>query len=70
MNKLLPTTGVGRGFEGVEVALGSARAARAEFEVAVGTAMDVVAHGPGLASGDLATPFVRISWHRYLQGSL
>ena len=47
---------------------GSASATWAEFEVAVGAAMEMIAHGPGPTFGNLATLFVRISWHSYLQG--
>jgi hypothetical protein len=55
--------GVPAGAEGIEVAGRGAGAAGAEFGVQVGAAVGVAAHGPVVATGDLAAGFVRISGH-------
>ena len=57
--------GVVAGAKGIEVAGWSARATGAELGIAVGAAVGVTAHGPGMAAGDLAVGFVRIAGHGF-----
>ena len=55
--------GVAAVLEGVEVALGSASAARAELYIAVGAAEGMAVHGPVSAAGVCTVGFVGVSWH-------
>jgi hypothetical protein len=55
--------GVAAVLEGVEIARGSASAARAELGIAVGAAEGVAVHGPVGAAGVCAVGFVGVSWH-------
>ena len=45
-------------FEGIEVAAGGTGRAGAEFGVAMGAALGVATHGPGVAGGDVAVGLV------------